>query len=193
MPNSVMIVEHAEIVRKGMISILEESGLFFEIRELACSANMHELIKRYQPKLVIINPSMVSFNFREQVESNTYKPYLVAIMYGFHDEAVMGVFDEIIPVNDTRVKIIKKLSKLIQKEPAGHQSPQSQLSSRELDVLKLLVRGFSNKDISNQLFVSPHTVISHRKNIIQKLNIKSVAGLTVYAIINGIMSVEELT
>lgn len=188
-----MIVEHAEIVRKGMISILEESGMFFEVRELACSANMHELIKRYQPKLLIINPSMVSLNFREQIESDTYKPQLAAIVSGFHDEAVMGVFDEIIPINDTRVKIIKKLNKLVQKEPSEHNSMQAQLSARENDVLKLLVRGLSNKDISQQLFISTHTVISHRKNIIQKLNIKSVAGLTVYAILNGITSVEELT
>ncbi len=68
----------------------------------------------------------------------------------------------------------------------------SQLSAREIDVLKLLVQGYSNKEVSSKLFISTHTVISHRKNISRKLNIKSVAGLTVYAILHGIMTMDDL-
>jgi two-component system, NarL family, response regulator NreC len=50
----------------------------------------------------------------------------------------------------------------------------------------------STKEISSQLHISSHTVISHRKNITQKLNIKSVAGLTVFAILNGIINMDQL-
>jgi len=59
--------------------------------------------------------------------------------------------------------------------------------------LKLLIKGHSNKEISAKLFISTHTVISHRKNITQKLNIRSTAGLTVYAILHGLMSLEDLS
>ena len=66
------------------------------------------------------------------------------------------------------------------------------LSDRELDVLKLVAVGFSNKEIAEKLFISIHTVMSHRKNITEKLGIKSISGLTVYAIINNHLDTTNL-
>ncbi len=65
------------------------------------------------------------------------------------------------------------------------------LSGRELEVLRLVARGFLNKQIADQLSISLHTVISHRKNITRKLQIKTVAGLTMYAILNGLISAKN--
>jgi len=62
---------------------------------------------------------------------------------------------------------------------------QEGLSNREIEVLKLVALGFTNKDIAEKLFISTHTVMSHRKNITEKLGVKSISGLTVYAIINN--------
>lgn len=59
------------------------------------------------------------------------------------------------------------------------------LSNREIDVLKLVALGYANKEIADKLFISTHTVMSHRKNMTEKLGIKSISGLTVYAIINN--------
>lgn len=94
--------------------------------------------------------------------------------------------------SDPGDRILRKLNTLVpgtaqQDDPAG-----SQLSLREQDVLRLLVKGYSNKEVSGELFISTHTVMSHRKNIAKKLNIRSVAGLTVYAILNGIISMDDL-
>jgi DNA-binding CsgD family transcriptional regulator len=63
----------------------------------------------------------------------------------------------------------------------------SQLSSREIEVLTLVARGLSNKVIADQLFISIHTVITHRKNITFKLGIKSIPGLTLYASLNNLV------
>lgn len=63
------------------------------------------------------------------------------------------------------------------------------LSSREKDVLVQIVNGLSNKEIADKLCLSTHTVMSHRKNIARKLNIHSTAGLTIYAIVNGIVDI----
>ncbi len=65
--------------------------------------------------------------------------------------------------------------------------PSMQLSEREKEVLKLVARGYANKEIAARLFISVHTVISHRKNITEKLGIKSISGLTVYAILNKLI------
>ncbi|MBR2369285.1 MAG: hemerythrin domain-containing protein [Paludibacteraceae bacterium] len=67
------------------------------------------------------------------------------------------------------------------------------LSEREIDVLKLLLAGNSNKEVADKLNISTHTVISHRKNISSKTSIKSLAGLTIYAIQNGIIEVTDFT
>ncbi len=65
------------------------------------------------------------------------------------------------------------------------------LSDREKDVLVEVVKGLSNKEIADVLCISPHTVISHRKNIGRKLQIHSTAGLTIYAIVNNLIDIEN--
>lgn len=62
---------------------------------------------------------------------------------------------------------------------------QEELSSREIEVLKLIARGMINKEIAEELCISLNTVLTHRKNITSKLGIKTVSGLTFYAMMNG--------
>jgi DNA-binding CsgD family transcriptional regulator len=64
---------------------------------------------------------------------------------------------------------------------------KSVLSDREIEVLKRVAQGLSNKEIAESLYISANTVITHRKNITDKLGIKTIAGLTVYAIMNQIV------
>jgi regulator of cell morphogenesis and NO signaling len=66
------------------------------------------------------------------------------------------------------------------------------LTSREAEVLRLVACGLLNKQIADKLTISLHTVISHRKNITRKLQIKTVAGLTIYALLNGLISSKDI-
>lgn len=66
------------------------------------------------------------------------------------------------------------------------------LSEREINVLQQIVKGYTNKEIADHLSISLNTVLTHRKNITAKLGIKTVSGLTFYAMMNGIVSVEEI-
>jgi DNA-binding CsgD family transcriptional regulator len=68
----------------------------------------------------------------------------------------------------------------------------TELSSREIDVLKLVAQGYSNKEIADKLFITVYTVMSHRKKITEKLGIKSISGLTVYSIINNIIDTDNI-
>lgn len=68
---------------------------------------------------------------------------------------------------------------------------ETALSEREREVLIELVHGLSNKEIADKLCISAHTVMSHRKSLMQKLNIHSPAGLTIYAIVNRLVSIEN--
>ena len=71
-------------------------------------------------------------------------------------------------------------------EPAGP------LSEREKDVLRAVVRGMINKEIADALNISINTVITHRRNIVAKLGIRSVAALTIYAVTHGIISLDNI-
>lgn len=83
----------------------------------------------------------------------------------------------------------------IQEEPIVKEEAtrtEDTLSDREREIVHCVVCGLSNKQIAEQLFISLNTVLTHRKNIARKLNIHSVAGLTIYAIVNKIVNIDEL-
>ena len=66
------------------------------------------------------------------------------------------------------------------------------LSEREREIVGCIVRGMTNKEIADNLFISVNTVLTHRKNISRKLNIHSVSGLTIYAIVNKLVNVGDI-
>ena len=70
---------------------------------------------------------------------------------------------------------------------------ESSLSPREKEIVIGVVRGLSNKEIADSLSISLNTVLTHRRNIARKLEIHSPAGLTIYAIMNGLITLEELS
>ena len=80
--------------------------------------------------------------------------------------------------------IIAKLSHIIRQADMDTSSA-NELSQREIEVLCLIAQGHLNKEIADKLNISINTVLSHRKNITSKLGIKSVSGLSVYAMMNG--------
>lgn len=69
---------------------------------------------------------------------------------------------------------------------------EHELSPREIEVLVLLTKGCINKEIADRLGISLTTVISHRKNITEKLGIKSVSGLAIYAVMHGYIEVDRI-
>lgn len=98
-----------------------------------------------------------------------------------------------IVIYDDKKSIIETVQRAANQLVAQNQSskPTKELSEREKSVLQLVVKGFSSKSIADRLFISVQTVSVHRKNITQKLGIKTVAGLTLYAVINQLILPEE--
>lgn len=82
---------------------------------------------------------------------------------------------------------IESLNHLLAEEQKSTDN-KCHLTNREIEILKLIVQGHTNKEIADQLNISLNTVLSHRKNIISKTGIKTVSGLTFYAISNGYAS-----
>lgn len=98
-------------------------------------------------------------------------------------------------------QLVKEILKLHQHAHHGGYPPEAtppmpviehELSAREIEVLVLVTKGFINKEIADKLNISLTTVITHRKNITEKLGIKSVSGLTIYAVMNGYVEVDRI-
>ena len=70
--------------------------------------------------------------------------------------------------------------------------PDIDISKREAEVLALVVRGFINKEIADKLNIGLATVITHRKNIMDKLGMKSVSALTIYAVMHGYVDINKI-
>jgi len=102
-------------------------------------------------------------------------------------------FMEIIDRTENEKIMLRKLERRLYafSENGTENPPPDDISDRERDVLRLVAQGFTNKEIADRLFISSHTVITHRKNITAKLGIKTIAGLTMYALINRLIIPEE--
>lgn len=95
-----------------------------------------------------------------------------------------------ITLGDTKADIVKKIDAIIHPKQ-GEEHSDSSLSEREKDVIKLVAKGYTNKEIADMLNLSIHTIISHRKNITAKFGIKTISGLSIYALLNGIIQSDE--
>ena len=94
--------------------------------------------------------------------------------------------EQIVKQND----VTKNITDMVFKGGIGQNSEA--LSDREKDVIISLVQGMSNKEIADHLCISTNTVITHRRNIARKLQIHSPAGLTIYAIVNGLVDISAV-
>jgi len=98
-----------------------------------------------------------------------------------------------ISLNDTPALICYKVNEMLNSLHSDQsKDSDTELTKREIEVLQLVTKGYSNKEIADHLFVSIHTVISHRKNISEKTGIKSASGLTMYAILKKIIDVNDI-
>ena len=100
-----------------------------------------------------------------------------------------------------RSQLVKSILKLHQHDHHRGYPPEAvpprkalehELSAREIEVLVLITKGLINKEIADRLNISLTTVITHRKNITEKLGIKSVSGLTIYAVMNGYVEADRI-
>ncbi len=89
----------------------------------------------------------------------------------------------------TREVSAKIMNQLVRGKENEHADTMSRLTNRELQILKLISEEFTNHEIADKLFISPRTVDTHRRNLIQKLHAKNTAGLVRYAIRHKIAEV----
>ena len=94
--------------------------------------------------------------------------------------------------NDLFLPAVELLMERTKGQPLQKNENDESLSEREREIVICIARGMSNKDVADKLFISINTVLTHRKNIFRKLDIHSISGLTIYAVVNGLITLDEI-
>lgn len=192
-----VIAEKSYLIRKGIVSIINRLEHATVIKELDNLDEINSTILKYTPDFLVLNIDLINnYNvFRNSEIKAELSQICIGIDTGnkpFQENTL--TLKEVISILDERDVIFKKLQYLIKEKIDKNRgfTQQTELSDREKTILKNVAKGLTNKEIADKLFLSAHTVITHRKNITNKLGIKTISGLTVYAILNNIISIGDL-
>ena len=192
MPLSVIIAEPSYLMKRG-ISALINDMLRTEIVFIDDSQELNHYIDTNVVQAVIINEQildeMQNPELFFQLKEDTRYIALSDNPDGFREKRK---FDAVLNRNSQKDDIVPVIESLLMPETAQSSPEDRLLSSREKEVLKQVALGYTNQEIADKLHISKHTVISHRKNLTAKLGIKTVSGLTVYAMLNDLIPKDQI-
>ena len=166
----IAIAETSVIIRGGLTAALKRlSNVKVQPIELLSVEALHDCVRTQCPEMLIVNPTFGDYfdvaKFREEISGKRIR--LIALV--------------------TKPAIF--LERVSEEEEMDNQDT---LSQREKEIVICVVKGMTNKEIAEKLFLSIHTVITHRRNISKKLQIHSAAGLTIYAIVNKLVTLSDV-
>ena len=213
----VLLVDDHELMREGLRAILERESDVEVVGEAASGRAAMELARTLEPDVVVMDVAMKDSNGIEatrQLRSALPKLKVIALSSHSNSRYVNAMLDAgacgyVLKANayddlrralvaaqqgksylcpDVTESVVGASLRKPEHEPAA---ADALLSPREKEVLQLLAEGLSSPEIGKRLFIATSTVESHRRNVMRKLRIHSVADLTKYAIREGLTSLEE--
>ena len=177
----IAVAETSTIVRSGLVTVLKRMpDLNIQTVEVTSKEGLQHCMESHVPDVLIVNPQFEGWfdvdAFKAQYPHEEMK--IVSLICSFVDSSQLKGYDESVNLFDDVESLEKKLSQL--------------MNLGEEEIIGCVVRGMTNKEIAEKLFISVHTVITHRRNITRKLQIHSAAGLTIYAIVNKLVELGEV-
>lgn len=192
----IVIAEPSVIIRNGLEKMILDLP---DYEVVAQSGDLQSLSARLRiicPDVLIVNPQLFDFSKRKVIRSlfeDIPNTKIVALVSSYFDSQMLRQFHGVLEINDDLQRIKFTLNQVVsQNNPEESDADSVLLSDREKEVLICLAKGRRNNEIADSLKISVHTVITHRKNIVRKTGIKSVAALTVYAILNNLIEEKDI-
>ena len=212
-PKSLILVDDHKIIRDGLKLYFEGSDEFIVTDEAANGIEALELLEKNEYDLVVTDismPEMDGITLVQQVKEKYPEQKIMALTMMGENQHIKhmlaaGVNGYILKNSDKKeiLSAIRTIlngenyysgtvTKIIMDGIAGKKKPtqrltlETPLTTREKEVLKLIVKEFSNKEIADTLFISVRTVDAHKRNLLEKTGCKNIAGLVVYALEHNI-------
>ncbi|MFA9371633.1 MAG: response regulator transcription factor [Labilibaculum antarcticum] len=193
--STILIAENSCIIRKGLRSILQNLENSEVLQLIDNKEEVCEIVNSSKPDILIINPDMLPTDCADLkskfINGNKLSLILLSDKKKIKEEYKADAYINYLDSQDVILDLLQEILNEKNKHSISDKNADT-ISSREKNILKHITLGLTNKEIADQLFISIHTVVTHRKNITQKLGIKSVSGLTVYAILHNIISMDEV-
>lgn len=177
----VIVISSSDILCGGLMTVLART-------EFAVDECLPSVPSDTDAGLILIDPTVPGYS-----RVFGFDVPVVAVIHAVYDEESLSQFAAVLNIYDTRQAIIRKLRKVV--SPSKGTTPAAdggELSPREKEILVCVAKGMLNKEIAYKYNISIFTVMTHRKNITAKTGIKSVAGLTAYAILQGLIDIESI-
>lgn len=193
----IAIAEPSVIIRSGLATLLKRlPGFHIQLTEIATAECLIESLRMHRPDLLIIHPSLPGYSgiLHLKDECGCQDMKCLALVYSVADHTQLRTYDDMISIYDSPDELKHKLDRLNAEEVCEEVESEEQqtLSSREKEIVICVVKGMTNREIADRLYLSTHTVITHRRNIARKLQVHSASGLTVYAIVNKLIELNEI-
>jgi DNA-binding NarL/FixJ family response regulator len=207
----IIIADSHFLSRKGLAILLEENVDFVLLSEALSTSDLINQSKFYQPDLIVIDYTSANFSLENlpQIVKKYPNTHLLAITdlqstISIAKALNLGVTSHLLKDcdQDEIVEAIYKTAKgdnfmcgkiasavLIHKTSVNEYTCEGlNISDREMEIIKLIAEGLSNKEVADKLFLSTHTVTTHRKNIMNKLGVNNTAGLVLFAVRENLVS-----
>ena len=170
-----------------------EKGAEVTVHTLRDPFTLVRTIRSLRPDIVIVSCNVCSPPLIETLRTMADLPETRFILYcdTITDELLAERCEGHLSAEESDKEVIDLISALLTAEE-GEREVVGELTPRERDIAIGVVKGMTNKEIADKLFISINTVTTHRRNIVKKLDIHSASGLTVYAIMNKLVSLEEI-
>lgn len=192
----ILIIEPSVIVAEGVRYIVDNlaeytvTGILQDLGE-----DMEITLDDYDADLLVVDPAIFDIRTRtcgKDLIKNGINVPVIALITNAIDASLISAYDGAIYLTDKSDEIEQKLSATMRANPSDQRGDGEELSAREKEILVCVAKGMLNKEIADHFNISIYTVITHRKNITRKTGIKTVAGLTVYALLNNLIDMNTM-
>jgi DNA-binding NarL/FixJ family response regulator len=191
----VILITKAFLMSAGLENlVLELSGMLVDHIYDGTEKKLAEKLIGKKPEFVIIDPEAVEDTLISLVRELNEESEIKVIGLESSDTAdkVLSHFSYSLNINHNKLQLIEALQKIVGKENNSEAENDQAISKRETEILRNLALGLTNQEVADKLFLSVHTVMTHRKKITRKLGIKTISGLTVYALMNNLVDIREV-
>ncbi len=210
----ITIADSHFLSRKGLSVLLNENSDFIVLAEAISASDLVNQSRFYKPDLIIIDYTSLNFSIDslQQIVKKYPNAKLLAITELRSNEIISkslktGVTSHLLKECD-RDEIVEAIYKTAKGEKfmcgkivnsilnndaktnrnTDYSCEGMNISDREIEIITLIAEGFSNKEVADKLFLSTHTVTTHRKNIMNKLGVNNTAGLVLFAVRENLVS-----